>query len=133
MRAYVSKLAASVVPGAHLVDIIPALNYLPESMAKWKREGMRWHEEESERIEALTRLRRSEFPDNFAKCPNYGDCGEDVQALLRKMVCANEEDRLTCANVQVELRRLIQRLRTYATYSRTFKSRHSLNCCLKSS
>ncbi|PPQ74466.1 hypothetical protein CVT26_001103 [Gymnopilus dilepis] len=66
MRAYVSKVAASVVPGAHLVDIIPALNCLPASMAKWKREGVKWHEEESERIEALTQEVESKMVDGKA-------------------------------------------------------------------
>lgn len=53
MRAYVRKLAESLIPGAYLVDIIPALKYAPLWIAKWKREGLKWHQNESERFEGL--------------------------------------------------------------------------------
>ncbi|KAF8904740.1 cytochrome P450 [Gymnopilus junonius] len=53
IHAHVSRLTESAAPGAHLVEIIPVLKYAPLWMAEWKREGMEWHQRETEIFEGL--------------------------------------------------------------------------------
>ena len=36
------------MPGAFFVDIFPVMNLLPPWLAKWKRDGMKWHENETD-------------------------------------------------------------------------------------
>lgn len=62
------------LPGAYLVDAIPALMYLPEWMAPFKREAKRLHEAESSYFyglfqEAIEKFHRgaAEIPPSFAR------------------------------------------------------------------
>lgn len=59
-----------------------------------------------ERAEALTRLRRGKFPDNFAD-----RVGAEVQELISHMVQADEEKRPTCEDVKHQLRKITEDLR----------------------
>lgn len=43
----------SSLPGAYLVDIIPWMMYLPDWMAKWKRDGKRYHQQDTALFEGL--------------------------------------------------------------------------------
>lgn len=44
----VTRITSVGTPGASLVDFFPVLKHVPTWMAKWKREGLAWHEAESE-------------------------------------------------------------------------------------
>ena len=55
LRAHAAKLAASAMAGAHLVDIFPLMKHLPVWMAKWKRDGLAWHETETNLLKELNR------------------------------------------------------------------------------
>lgn len=46
-------MASAAAPGAYLVEIIPAMIHLPKWLAQWKREGIKWHEEETEMLQDL--------------------------------------------------------------------------------
>ena len=52
---HVERISEAAIPGRYLVDIFPAMKYLPAWMAKWKREGLEWHERESEMFAGFTR------------------------------------------------------------------------------
>ncbi|KAH7114503.1 kinase-like domain-containing protein [Dendryphion nanum] len=65
-----------------------------------------------ERIEALTRLRRSEFPIGFLDIIGGDSGGAMVQNLLTNMVRADEQQRFDCDAVQQELQKLIEILKT---------------------
>lgn len=41
------RLVRATLPGAYLVEIFPVMQYLPNWMAKWKREGLEWHRKDS--------------------------------------------------------------------------------------
>ena len=45
ISGFAHRIAEAGLPGAFLVDVFPAMKYLPAWMAKWKREGIRWHDE----------------------------------------------------------------------------------------
>ncbi|KAF9557275.1 cytochrome P450 [Agrocybe pediades] len=55
IHAHTARIAAAVVPGAFLVDIIPILKYAPTWMAKWKREGLEWHQQETDMFEGFNK------------------------------------------------------------------------------
>lgn len=55
IHAHTARIASAVVPGRYLVDILPIMKYLPTSIAKWKREGLEWHEGETEMFEEFNR------------------------------------------------------------------------------
>ncbi|KAI0088576.1 cytochrome P450 [Irpex rosettiformis] len=48
IKSMVSRITSVGTPGASLVDFFPVMKHLPTWMAKWKREGLAWHEAESE-------------------------------------------------------------------------------------
>ncbi|KAI0700081.1 cytochrome P450 [Cytidiella melzeri] len=50
---HVGYLSPAVLPGAFFVDLIPAMKYLPTWLAKWKREGLAWHDQETRMFEGL--------------------------------------------------------------------------------
>ncbi|KAI0088573.1 cytochrome P450 [Irpex rosettiformis] len=45
------RISSSIVPGAFLVDIFPLMKFLPAWMARWKREGMTFHDKMSAVLE----------------------------------------------------------------------------------
>ncbi|PPQ68804.1 hypothetical protein CVT26_001719 [Gymnopilus dilepis] len=49
------RVTEGVTPGTYLVDLIPALNYLPPWAAKWKRDGLLWHQQTTEMLEGFIR------------------------------------------------------------------------------
>ena len=51
IHAHTARIASAVVPGRYLVDILPIMKHLPTSIAKWKREGLQWHEAETKMFE----------------------------------------------------------------------------------
>ncbi|KAF8904753.1 cytochrome P450 [Gymnopilus junonius] len=55
IHAHTATISASVVPGAYLVDLIPPLKHVPTWMARWKREGLAWHQRETAMFEGLNR------------------------------------------------------------------------------
>lgn len=58
-----------------------------------------------ERIEALTKLRRGEFPPGFAA--NCGSLEGKVRGLVADMVAADEEARWSCEEVRRELAKIV--------------------------
>ncbi|PPQ98476.1 hypothetical protein CVT26_013877 [Gymnopilus dilepis] len=48
MNAHVTRQTETLAPGRYMVNIFPVLKYLPTWMAKWKREGLEWHQQETE-------------------------------------------------------------------------------------
>ncbi|TFK80623.1 cytochrome P450 [Polyporus arcularius HHB13444] len=70
INAHVARIGSAVVPGRYLVDIFPAMEHLPTWMAKWKREGLEWHERETEMFEEFNegvgdRMAKGESPTCF--------------------------------------------------------------------
>jgi len=55
IHAHLARITAAAVPGAYMVEIVPALDYLPEWMTKWKREGREWYRRDTEMFEGLVR------------------------------------------------------------------------------
>ena len=53
MQDVVTRILSAGVPGAFLVDFFPIMKYIPSWMARWKREGLAWHEEQSKVFEDL--------------------------------------------------------------------------------
>ncbi|KAF2120516.1 kinase-like domain-containing protein [Lophiotrema nucula] len=62
-----------------------------------------------ERVDALTRLRKGEFPEEFVGA--LGERGDDVCELIKGMVKADEEKRSDCEKVQQSIKDIVQRLR----------------------
>ena len=44
---FVERIVRAAYPGAHLVEFFTWMRYLPEWMAKWKREAMKWYKHDS--------------------------------------------------------------------------------------
>lgn len=63
----------------------------------------------SERVHALMGIRRGEFPIRFAE--SMGECGERVRELLQGMVHGDEQERLGCEDVRLEVEELVKTLR----------------------
>lgn len=59
-----------------------------------------------ERIDALTRLRRGQYPDGFAE-----SVGSNIQDLIGCMVHADETKRSSCDEVKQNLQRIIEHMR----------------------
>ncbi|KAF7790535.1 hypothetical protein EIP86_001491 [Pleurotus ostreatoroseus] len=49
----IQRIARSILPGAHLVDLIPFMAYIPDGMAKWKREAKAHFHQDSKFFEEL--------------------------------------------------------------------------------
>jgi translation initiation factor 2-alpha kinase 3 len=64
-----------------------------------------------ERVEALTRLRRGEFPDGFAWKLQSEGMGGRVQRLIGDMVLEEEQQRLGCDEVKREIIKLVHDLK----------------------
>lgn len=62
-----------------------------------------------ERIAALTDLRRGKFPDSFSL--DFGDFGDEIQQLLGNMLLTNEQNRMSCEEVKLEMRKLVRMLK----------------------
>ncbi|KIJ64543.1 hypothetical protein HYDPIDRAFT_111879 [Hydnomerulius pinastri MD-312] len=52
-HAHTARLASATAPGAFLVELFPFMMFFPNWMAKWKRDGIAWHEEETKFLEKL--------------------------------------------------------------------------------
>lgn len=50
---HVHRLARAALPGGYLVDTFPVMKLFPSWVAKWKREGLEWHQKDSEMFEGL--------------------------------------------------------------------------------
>ncbi|KAI0684340.1 cytochrome P450 [Earliella scabrosa] len=70
IHAHTARIASAVVPGRYLVDILPIMKHLPTSIAKWKREGLQWHEAETKMFEEFNqgvsdRMAKGDSPTCF--------------------------------------------------------------------
>ena len=54
IHAHVEHISDAAIPGKFLVDVFPVLKYLPAWMAKWKRDGEAWFENESRMFAKFT-------------------------------------------------------------------------------
>jgi hypothetical protein len=50
---HITRLIGATVGPALILDLIPSLKYVPAWMAKWKRDGIAWHEQETRIFEGL--------------------------------------------------------------------------------
>lgn len=50
---FMERLTHAAMPGSYLVEIFPSMIYLPEWMAKWKREGRKWFKKDTQAFERL--------------------------------------------------------------------------------
>ncbi|KAJ4315886.1 hypothetical protein N0V94_005714 [Neodidymelliopsis sp. IMI 364377] len=66
-----------------------------------------------ERFEALSRLKRGEFPAGFVE--RVGRCGEKVQQLVGAMVLVDEQQRMGCEEARGEIGGLMEVLREVDT------------------
>ncbi|KDQ57645.1 hypothetical protein JAAARDRAFT_35334 [Jaapia argillacea MUCL 33604] len=66
IRAHMDRLAYALYPGNYLVEIFPWMNYIPASLAKWKRDAQAWFVKDSETFLDLMNdtLRRAEKDDH---------------------------------------------------------------------
>lgn len=55
MQDFVARITTAATPGTFLVDFFPIMKYLPSWMARWKRDGLAWHEEQSKIFEEMCR------------------------------------------------------------------------------
>lgn len=46
-----NRITRAALPGAYLVELIPALNYLPEWMTPWKKDALSWYKRETAMFE----------------------------------------------------------------------------------
>ena len=53
IHAHTARIAGAVVPGAFLVEVFPFMKSFPTWIAKWKRDGLKWHNAETEMFEKL--------------------------------------------------------------------------------
>lgn len=53
INAISNRLVRAALPGAYLVDTFPAMRHIPEWMAKWKREGMQHHRDDTVMFESF--------------------------------------------------------------------------------
>lgn len=67
VTALVHRLVRAALPGAYLVDTFPVMRHLPEWMAKWKREGLQHHRDDTEMFEGFL----TDVEDNLASIPIY--------------------------------------------------------------
>ncbi|KAL1654563.1 hypothetical protein SLS61_002752 [Didymella pomorum] len=63
-----------------------------------------------ERSDALSRLKKGEFPDGFAD--KVGPHGDKIQQLIGAMVLADEETRMGCEDARTEITSLVTALKT---------------------
>jgi translation initiation factor 2-alpha kinase 3 len=63
-----------------------------------------------ERSDALSRLKKGEFPDGFAE--KVGPHGDKIQQLVGAMVLADEEIRMGCEDARTEITGLVTALKT---------------------
>ncbi|KAF8191490.1 cytochrome P450 [Mycena galopus ATCC 62051] len=50
---FIDRLVRAIAPGAFLVDVFPVMKRLPLWMAKWKKEGLEWHQKDTILFEGL--------------------------------------------------------------------------------
>ncbi|KAI0248586.1 cytochrome P450 [Lactifluus subvellereus] len=50
---FVQRLTCSAIPGAHLVEFFPWVQYIPSRLAKWKRDAGTWYKQDSAMFEDL--------------------------------------------------------------------------------
>lgn len=53
LEDHVDFLVQSAAPGRYMVELIPAMKYLPTWLAGWKRKGLEWHKKETQMLEQL--------------------------------------------------------------------------------
>jgi translation initiation factor 2-alpha kinase 3 len=63
-----------------------------------------------ERVSALTEFRRGRFPETFSK--ELGDHGVEIEQLLGGMVETNEQERLSCDEVRLDIGKLVSSLKS---------------------
>ncbi|KAI0087383.1 cytochrome P450 [Irpex rosettiformis] len=51
IQDFVNVVSKTTVPGAYLVDTLPIMKYIPASIARWKREGLKWCDEQTRLFE----------------------------------------------------------------------------------
>ncbi|KAI0041516.1 cytochrome P450 [Auriscalpium vulgare] len=60
---YVGRLTRAAFPGAHWVEFFPWMKYIPSRLAKWKRDGYYWYEQDSLMFEGLLNKVRAEVAE----------------------------------------------------------------------
>jgi hypothetical protein len=71
INEHMHRTARAGLPGAYFVEIFPWMKYLPEWMAKWKKDGLRYHREDTEMFEKFlggVQKDMDENPDTYTKC-----------------------------------------------------------------
>jgi cytochrome P450 len=75
---HVTRLSRASLPGAHLVQFIPWMRYLPRSLAKWKRNAQDWHERDSVMFGDLLKSVRQRMAKGEAHATLAATLVEDV-------------------------------------------------------
>lgn len=50
----VVRIGGAGLPGTYFVDLLPIMSYIPAMMARWKREGIAWHEEKTKSLDRFS-------------------------------------------------------------------------------
>ncbi|TFK67284.1 cytochrome P450 [Pluteus cervinus] len=64
------RLTVAMAPGKYLVELFPKMLYLPSWLAPWKREGLAWHERDTQELKDLLRP-ITEQVDNGTHKPSF--------------------------------------------------------------
>ncbi|KAK7449178.1 hypothetical protein VKT23_013327 [Stygiomarasmius scandens] len=64
---HVNRLTRANLPGAHFVQFIPWLRYVPASLAAWKRNALEWHAHDSRMFGSLLKTVRDDVAKGTAK------------------------------------------------------------------
>ncbi|PPQ98484.1 hypothetical protein CVT26_013885 [Gymnopilus dilepis] len=84
MHDHTVKITDSATPGKYLANILPSLKYVPECMARWKREGREWHERETQM-----------FLDLLMGVENELDSGGSNPCLVSSILESKDRHRLS--------------------------------------
>ncbi|KAI9446207.1 cytochrome P450 [Lactarius indigo] len=60
IHKYISRVSKAAAPGAYLVELLPWMMYIPERLAKWKREGMEHFREHTTMFTGLLNVVRGD-------------------------------------------------------------------------
>lgn len=66
---FVERIVRAAYPGAHFVELFTWMRYLPEWMAKWKREAMKWFRHDSAFFIGLYDDVAKRVVRSFQSCP----------------------------------------------------------------
>ncbi|KAI0087382.1 cytochrome P450 [Irpex rosettiformis] len=84
IQEFVARVCETSVPGAYLVDLFPMMKHISASIARWKREGLEWHKEQTKIFEGYS----NSVAEKVAK-------GESQFNFVSDIMASKDRNRLT--------------------------------------